>query len=243
MLWVLTCLRPSCRRMNAVRLGLSGSNMRHSATLEPPDPTSIATHVVSRRRRHRRNGSFGSMGYPAALTAHPSAQHPGNRGALATANFPAEHNAPESSAASPSKPGSSFDPEEPGPVQAEPPIQRDRVPADAAARPAQHDPSRASLGRGECAHPRDSAATELPEEWVTALHSLDSREAPSLPNNGTSEARTLSTGSGSRPAPDLQTRPCEGKSSLPCSPRDLGHRYCCLQIPLIRFNQRCCWGW
>lgn len=228
MVWLLTCLHPSCRRMNAVRLGQSGSHMRHGATSETPDLASTATHVASRRRRHRRNASFGSMGYPAALNAHPSSRHPGDRGPLVAAEATAEDNAPESSAASRSKPGSSLDPEESQPVQAEPPRQADVVHAGAAAQPAQHDSSRVSVERGERVGPRDSAATELPEEWVTALHSLDSSEATSLPINGTSEACALSTSSGSRPASDRQARPCEGKSSLPRSPSDLKHRYFCL---------------
>ena len=199
--------------------------MRHEAGLEIPDSASVASHVASRRRRHRRNGSFGSMGYPAALPAHPSHQHTASRGALAAATALNERDAPESSAASRSHPGSSLDPAELGPVQAEPPREADVVQADAMVQPARHDSSRASLERGDRPHPRDSTATELPEEWVTALHSLDSSKAASQPVSGTSEACTVATGSGIGPASALQARPCEGKGSLLCSPHDLRHRY------------------
>ena len=190
-----------------------------------PDSASAASHVASRRRRHRRNGSFGSVGYPAALPAHPRPQQAASRGALAAVNALNERDAPESSAASRSQPGSSFDPVESGPLQAEPPGQADAVQAGATVQPAQHDSSTASFEGGVRAQPQDSTATELPEEWVTALHSLDSSEAASQPISGASEACAVAIGSQTGPASALQARSCGGKSSLLCSPHDLRHRY------------------
>ena len=201
--------------------------MRLSGNLEIPDSISTATHVSSRRRRHRRNGSFGSLGYPAAPTAQSPPYH-ATTAALAAADAIDEHNAPESSAASRSKPGSSLDAVEAGPIQAEPPTQLDGAQVDAATWPAQHDSSRASFERGDQANPRDSAATELPEEWVTALHSLDSSEAASQPISGTSEAHAASTGSRNGPAPALKARPYESRSSI-------RNRYTCFSMTSLIF--------
>ena len=214
MVQALTYWQLFCRRMNALRHGLSGSQVRLSGTLEIPDSVSTATHVSSRRRRHRRNGSFGSLGYPAAQTAQSPLQHAASTAALAAAEAIDEQDAPESSAASRSKPGSSLDALEAGPEQAELPRQTQALQADAAAWPPQHDSSRASFERGDHTNPRDSAATELPEEWVTALHSLDSSEAASQPISGNSEAHAASTGSGNGPAPVLKARTHESRSSL-----------------------------
>ena len=205
--------------------------MRLSGNLDVADSASTATHVSSRRRRHRRNGSFGSLGYPAAQTAQSPPQHAASTAALAAAEAVNELDAPESSAASRSKTGSSLDAVDAGPEQVQPSRQGDGVQAEAATWPAQHDSSRASLERGDRANPRDSAATELPEEWVTALHSLDSSEAVSQPISGTSEAHAASTGSGNGPALALKARSYERRSSL-------RNRYTCFSMTALTSSQQ-----
>ena len=120
--------------------------------------------------------------------------------------------APESSAPSQSRPGSSADPAELEPIQADASTQADRLQAGAAEQPAQEDTPRDSLGRGEGAH-LDSTATELPEEWVTALHSMGSSEVASQPISAPSEDGAVPPDSWSRPASALRARPCESSAS------------------------------
>jgi len=191
--------------------------------------------VASRRRRHRRNGSFGSLGYPAALSAL-SPRNAASRSMLAAAGALDEpfdqHDASESSAASRSKPGSSLDLGDSASGRLEAAL----LQADAGGEPDQHQSLRPSFEREDRAHARDSTATELPKEWVTALHSMDSCGKTSQPNIGSSLLAGASSEHGTQvndvgeldphgqAGSASQAGPSESRSILSQSPRSLRHR-------------------
>ena len=143
-----------------------------------------------------------------------------------------QHDAPESSAASRSKPGSSLDLGDSASGRVEPAL----LQADAGGEPEEHQSLRPSFEREDRAHARDSTATELPEEWVTALHSMDSSRKTSQPNVGSSLVAGASSEHGTQVDdvgeldPHMQAGsashagPSESRSNLSQSPHSLGHR-------------------
>ena len=147
---------------------------------EAAEGAASSSHAAQRRRRHRRNGSFGSLGYPAAqpdpapcqaaatgnLSDPDADAHADAHAQIALRHSGDSERTPKlSSAAGPeSLPGVSAG-----------------VPVEAAGLQTVVSAEGESAGRSADAnggaHARDSAATELPDMWVSALHSTDSMDA------------------------------------------------------------------
>ena len=147
---------------------------------EAAEGAASSSHAAQRRRRHRRNGSFGSLGYPAAqpdLAPCPTAAT-GNFGdpdadaqADAHAQIALRHSG--HSERTP-KPSSAVDPESLPGVSAGAPAEAAGLQTGVSA---DGELAGQSADANQGAHARDSAATELPDIWVSALHSTDSLDA------------------------------------------------------------------
>lgn len=203
------CSPAASRRHNALRLSISGHLSRQGAASEvTPDSVAAAGQAAApRRRRHRRLGSFGSLGYPAAQAGGLSPRHPASRGGHLGAAETHTRIAPlgsmlETPAATlQCEPSRSID-------QAKPECTPSMTAVQEGASGVSGQPGPAGQGLHEANHLeqlRDSTATELPEEWVTALHSAGSSGAP---------AQALTRGSADVAAGSVQDKMAAGNGAM-----------------------------
>ena len=145
---------------------------------EVAEGAASSSHAAQRRRRHRRNGSFGSLGYPAAQPDCAPCQT-ADTGNLNEADADADahaHIAQRRCGHSERTPrlSSAADPKSLPGISAGAPANAAGLQTSASA---EEEPAGRSVDAIGAAHTRDSAATELPDTWVSALHSTDSTDA------------------------------------------------------------------
>ena len=147
---------------------------------EAAEGAASSSHAAQRRRRHRRNGSFGSSGYPAAQPDCAPCQAAAT-GNLSDADADGHADAHAQIALRHSglsertpKPSSTVDPQSLPGASAGAPAQAAGLQTGVSAEGESVEQSTDADGG---AHARDSAAAELPETWVAALHSTDSMDA------------------------------------------------------------------
>ena len=145
-----------------------------------PSGAASSSHAAQRRRRHRRNGSFGSLGYPAAQPDLAPCQAAAT-GNLSDPDADAQADAHAQIALCHSghsertpKLSSAVDRETLPGISAGAPAEAAGLQTVVSAEGQAAGPSVDAMGG---AHARDSAATELPDTWVSALHSTDSMDA------------------------------------------------------------------
>ena len=171
-------LSHGCRRSSALRLSLSSTSLA-SRGAEAAEGAAPSSHAAQRRRRHRRNGSFVSLGYPAAqpdpapcraaaagnLSDADADAHADAHAQIALRHSSHSERTPKSSSAVDRKtlPG----------ISAGAPVEAAGLQTVVSAGGEAAGPSVDAMGG---AHARDSAATELPDTWVSALHSTDSMD-------------------------------------------------------------------
>ena len=167
---------PGRRRTNALRLSLSGISLA-SRGAEAAEGAASSSHAAQRRRRHRRSGSFGSSGYPAAQPTPCQAAGTGDlslAGADAHAHIALRRSGHSASPERTPKLSSVVDPMSVPGVSAGAPVEAVGLQTLVSAEPESAGGTSDATGGAPA---RDSAATELPETWVSALHSTDSMDA------------------------------------------------------------------